>query len=88
VTYCLEGSCSIQLSYGCWHALYWSEREDSNLRPPAPKAGTLPGCATLRRCGPVQYSERYWGRQRPSQNQVWSDGSKRLGYGVGVGFKS
>ena len=27
---------------------YWSEREDSNLRPPAPEAGALPGCATLR----------------------------------------
>ncbi len=26
----------------------WSEREDSNLRPPAPEAGALPGCATLR----------------------------------------
>lgn len=27
----------------------WSERKDSNLRPPAPKAGALPGCATLRK---------------------------------------
>src|ERR687884_76846 len=27
---------------------YWSGREDSNLRPPAPKAGALPGCATPR----------------------------------------
>ena len=27
----------------------WSGREDSNLRPPAPKAGALPGCATPRR---------------------------------------
>jgi integrase len=26
----------------------WSGREDSNLRPPAPKAGALPGCATPR----------------------------------------
>ncbi len=26
----------------------WSEREDSNLRPPVPKTGALPGCATLR----------------------------------------
>src|SRR5687768_3434179 len=25
-----------------------SGREDSNLRPPAPKAGALPGCATPR----------------------------------------
>ena len=27
----------------------WSERKDSNLRLPAPKAGALPGCATLRK---------------------------------------
>jgi hypothetical protein len=26
----------------------WSGRQDSNLRPPAPKAGALPGCATPR----------------------------------------
>src|SRR6266566_9190584 len=28
----------------------WSGREDLNLRPPAPKAGALPGCATPRLC--------------------------------------
>jgi site-specific DNA recombinase len=28
----------------------WSGREDLNLRPPAPKAGALPGCATPRHC--------------------------------------
>ena len=28
--------------------LKWSERQDLNLRPPAPQAGALPGCATLR----------------------------------------
>jgi hypothetical protein len=27
----------------------WSGRPDSNRRPPAPKAGALPGCATSRR---------------------------------------
>ena len=27
---------------------YWSGRLDSNQRPPAPKAGALPGCATPR----------------------------------------
>ena len=27
----------------------WSERKGSNLRLPAPKAGALPGCATLRK---------------------------------------
>jgi hypothetical protein len=26
----------------------WSEWGDSNSRPPAPEAGALPGCATLR----------------------------------------
>src|SRR5438105_14649539 len=26
----------------------WSGRKDSNLRPPAPHAGALPGCATPR----------------------------------------
>src|SRR5690606_16327364 len=26
----------------------WSERQDSNLRPSAPKADALPSCATLR----------------------------------------
>src|SRR5918997_6336329 len=30
------------------HAIFWSGREDLNLRPPAPKAGALPGCATPR----------------------------------------
>ena len=32
----------------------WSEREDSNLRPPAPEAGALPDCATLRPWGGVK----------------------------------
>lgn len=27
----------------------WSERQDLNLRPLAPKASALPNCATLRR---------------------------------------
>ena len=26
----------------------WSGRQDSNLRPPGPKPGALPGCATPR----------------------------------------
>src|ERR1700738_15632 len=34
--------------------LHWSGRQDSNLRPPAPKAGALPGCATPRKAR-VQY---------------------------------
>src|SRR6185369_3835236 len=46
-TYGLEGRCSIQLSYG--RREKWSGRQDSNLRPPVPKTGALPGCATPRR---------------------------------------
>ena len=45
VTYCLEGSCSIRLSYG---RPWLSGRQDLNLRPSAPKADALPGCATPR----------------------------------------
>ena len=29
-------------------AINWSEYKDSNLGPPGPKPGALPGCATLR----------------------------------------
>jgi hypothetical protein len=29
-------------------AIVWSEWQDLNLRPPAPEAGALPDCATLR----------------------------------------
>lgn len=55
----LEGRCSIQLSYWSWPVLtaetsrhFKSGREDLNLRPPAPKAGALPGCATPREVSP------------------------------------
>ena len=57
----LEGRCSIQLSYGLkgcagiasvWPSGLreegWSGRWDSNSRPPGPKPGALPGCATPR----------------------------------------
>ena len=60
----LEGRCSIQLSYGrksapssvpgiqlprpSDSAFKESGRPDSDRRPPAPKAGALPGCATPR----------------------------------------
>src|SRR6202011_91869 len=36
----------------------WSGREDLNLRPPAPKAGALPGCATPRRRAQQLYGLR------------------------------
>ena len=51
LTYGLEVRCSIQLSYRRRYPVMrcnWSGREDLNLRPPAPKAGALPGCATPR----------------------------------------
>ena len=35
---------------------YWSGRGDSNSRPPAPKAGALPGCATPRQCHSSDHS--------------------------------
>ena len=31
-----------------WAIKSWSERQDSNLRPPGPKPGALPNCATPR----------------------------------------
>ena len=34
--------------YRCYLKLRWSGRQDSNLRPPVPKTGALPGCATPR----------------------------------------
>ena len=61
LTHGLEGRCSIQLSYWRPQGLTCQEhrafppdydivsgRADLNGRPPAPKAGALPGCATPR----------------------------------------
>ena len=49
-TACLEGRCSIQLSYASiyllklkWKKFNLSGWQDSNLRPPAPKAGAITG---------------------------------------------
>ena len=46
---------SFRMTIGCTAVCFtlllfyrWSGREDLNLRPPAPKAGALPGCATPR----------------------------------------
>ena len=49
-THSLEGCCSIQLSYRQTRLKFirWSGRDDSNIRPSAPKADALPGCATPR----------------------------------------
>ena len=44
----LENRCSIQLSYQTnWENL--SGWQDSNLRPPGPKPGAIPGYATPRK---------------------------------------
>jgi hypothetical protein len=41
-TACLEGRCSLQLSYASIALEYFlSGWQDSNLRPPAPKAGAI-----------------------------------------------
>ena len=42
----------------CWTKESWSGRKDSNLRPSAPKADALPGCAT-----PRQGSYFTWAKQ-------------------------
>src|ERR1039458_4848231 len=38
----------MSLVVGVEPRFYWSGRGDLNARPPAPKAGALPGCATPR----------------------------------------
>ena len=45
VTVCLEGRCSIQLSYATiqGHDVLKSGWQDSNLRPPRPKRGAITG---------------------------------------------
>ena len=45
---CLRGLARSARSLGIGKSYSWSERQDLNLRPPAPHAGALPGCATLR----------------------------------------
>jgi hypothetical protein len=52
LTHGLEGRCSFHLSY--WRE---SGRADLNGRPPAPKAGALPGCATPRT---ISINTRHW----------------------------
>ena len=46
------GLTSFDVTHNCQFpvlfSLIWSGREDLNLRPPAPKAGALPDCATPR----------------------------------------
>jgi hypothetical protein len=48
----VSGAAFATLNFMTAHCLlltvFWSGREDLNFRPPAPKAGALPGCATPR----------------------------------------
>ena len=46
VTHVLGTNCYLCLR--AVHSIFWSEWQDSNLRPSAPKADALPDCATLR----------------------------------------
>ncbi len=66
-TYCLEGSCSIQLSYGTNISFFKKTQkksgwQDSNLRPPAPKAGAITG---LRYTPCIHY---LWSDNQATQN--------------------
>ena len=45
---CKKGVVGLSSNYPLFLDI-WSERLDSNQRLPAPKAGALPGCATLRK---------------------------------------
>src|SRR5450759_3134973 len=65
--------------------MYWSGREDSNLRPLAPHASALPGCATPRRGWNYSWidSARLALQQRKNAFQFLADlcrgGSRRTG---------
>ena len=48
-------------------SLSWSGRQDSNLRPPVPQTGALPGCATPRTQLPAETGE---GREHTSQRET------------------
>ena len=43
----------------CWTKESWSGRKDSNLRPSAPKADALPGCATPRQASYFTWAEQF-----------------------------
>jgi hypothetical protein len=50
-----------------WFSAIWSGRQDSNLRPLAPHASALPGCATPRgRSFTVSVVTPFPGRQAPA----------------------
>src|SRR6185436_3121682 len=54
----------------------WSGRQDLNLRPPAPQAGALPGCAT-----PRETSRRMYLPPRGGSSRSVGAGTRRGGLG-------
>lgn len=48
----------------------WSERRDSNPRPPVPQTDALPGCATLRPWGALVY--QWWRRAATPDREIGS----------------
>ena len=59
--------------------MFWSGRGDLNSRPPAPKAGALPGCATSRRQHRPSTHYRS-GRARPGSELAGRSDWKRVGF--------
>src|SRR5262249_46580104 len=60
-----------------WWFSDWSGREDLNLRPPAPKAGALPGCATPRHL-PGGFDSKSLLRQAPISRPTLCQESKKV----------
>ena len=63
----------------------WSERLDSNQRPPAPKAGALPNCATLR-CGSYRRKRQAWQAERQWAQGAAGPWKQKTPQGCGVNF--
>ena len=59
----------------------WSEWQDSNLRPPAPEAGALPGCATLRFLAERTYNVAIDGAARPLTAAISARSARVAGAG-------
>ena len=79
-----SGKLQRKLKTGCLmtaRSFYWSEYKDSNLGPPGPKPGALPGCATLREAelymiknsGSIFYGNKYLKNlsTAPCQRSAW-----------------
>src|SRR5882762_11456626 len=77
----LEGCCSIHLSYGRGSTPK-SGRRDSNPRPPGPKPGALPDCATPRTTRRLDAQENLLGRASKQNLDQRSEGSAAVGDAV------